>query len=171
MTKLSRLAMAAALCGASLDGVAGAQEFSSRPDAVASRDLMGRGEVEGSGMALRFTMPFGETAVRRGSEPELSLQMFHGNSDGLRRVDVLSYSFAGGKDALRSPLAFQGGAEGGGGFFANPMNWLWIGLGAVGVYLIAEELDDDEEEVVDPCASPTSEDLRPASTDLRPQRC
>ena len=58
----------------------------------------------------------------------------------MRSLDMFSFSLTGG-DApprLETPFAF-GAADGEGGFFSKPVNWLWIGLGVGAAYWLYEE--------------------------------
>jgi hypothetical protein len=65
----------------------------------------------------------------------------------VRSLDMFSLSFAdGAAPRVETPFAY-GAADGEGGFFSKPINWLWIGLGAGAAYWIYEETQDDDEPV------------------------
>lgn len=139
MKSSTSLAMAAALGAGLFAGTANAQEFRRDFDSLNS----GRAS-EGEAVRMRFTVPFQTEAERR--DTRVSFALTQGNGEGqMRSLDMFSFSLTGdAPPRFETPFAF-GAADGEGGFFSKPINWLWIGLGVGAAYWIYDETQDDDD--------------------------
>ncbi|MEZ5960416.1 MAG: hypothetical protein R3C30_08305 [Hyphomonadaceae bacterium] len=139
MKTSTNLALAAALGAGLFAGSAEAQDFRRDYDTISN----GRAS-EGEAVRMRLTIPFQAQEERRESRLSFSLQQ--GNGEGqMRNIDVFSFSLTGdAPPRLETPFALNA-ADGEGGFFSKPVNWLWIGLGVGAAYWIYEESQDDDD--------------------------
>lgn len=138
MKTSTNLALAAALGAGLFAGAAEAQEFQRDYDAFNSARAS-----EGEAVRMRLTIPFQAEADRR--DTRLSFALQQGAGDGqMRSLDMFSFSLAGDRPQFETPFAF-GAADGEGGFFSKPINWLWIGLGVGAAYWIYDETQDDDD--------------------------
>lgn len=137
MKTSTNLALAAALGVGLMSGAANAQEM--RRDF----DTLNNGRAsEGEAVRVRLTIPFQEEAERR--ETRVSFALQQGDGEGrMRSLDMFSFSLTGdAPPRLETPFVY-GAADGEGGFFSKPINWLWIGLGVGAAYWIYDETQDD----------------------------
>lgn len=137
MKPKTSLALAAALGAGLFAGAAQAQEFRDF-DTIASGQSQ-----EGEAVRMRLTIPFSQAEADR-KDTRLSFGFQQGNGESLRSLDVFSLSLTGNEPMrLESPLTM--GVAGEGGFFSQPMNWVWIALGAGAAYVLYEETQDDDD--------------------------
>jgi hypothetical protein len=99
---------------------------------------------EGETVRVRLSIPFQREAERRDTRVSFALQQ--GDGEGhMRSLDMFSFSLTGdASPRLETPFAL-GAADGEGGFFSKPMNWVWIGLGVGAAYWIYEKTQDDDD--------------------------
>jgi len=141
MKTSTNLALAAALGAGLFAGAAEAQEFRRDYDRVNDARAS-----EGEAVRMRLTIPFQAEADRRETRLSFALQQGDGNGQ-MRSLDMFSFSLTGGEPPrLETPFAF-GAADGEGGFFSKPVNWLWVGLGVGAAYWLYEENQDDDDPV------------------------
>lgn len=138
MKNCTKLAAAAALGVGLMSGAASAQEFRDFDSLNAAR------ASDGEAVRVRLSIPFQREAEHRDTRVSFALQQ--GDGEGrMRSLDMFSFSLT--HDApprLETPYAFgAAGAEG--GFFSQPINWLWIGLGVGAAYWIYDESQDDDD--------------------------
>jgi hypothetical protein len=138
MKTSTNLALAAALGAGLFAGAAEAQEFQRDYETLNSARAS-----EGQAVRMRLTIPFQAEAERR--DTRLSFALQQGDGEGrMRSLDMFSFSLAGDTPQLETPFAFNA-ADGEGGFFSKPINWLWIGLGVGAAYWIYDETQDDDD--------------------------
>ncbi|MEZ5956880.1 MAG: hypothetical protein R3C27_06685 [Hyphomonadaceae bacterium] len=137
MKTSTNLALAAAIGAGLFVGTAEAQEFRRDYDTISNCRAS-----EGEAVHMRLTIPFQAEADRR--DTRLSFAFRQGDGEGrMRNLDMFSFSLAGEAPRLEAPVALNA-ANGEGGFFSKPVNWLWIGLGAGVAYWIYDENQDDD---------------------------
>jgi hypothetical protein len=139
MKTSTSLALAAALGVGLMAGSAQAQELRDYDSLNSAR------ASEGEAVRMRLTIPFGQAEADR-RDTRLSFALQQGDGEGaMRSLDMFSFSLAGdAPPRLETPFAF-GAADGEGGFFSKPVNWLWIGLGVGAAYWLYEENQDDDD--------------------------
>jgi hypothetical protein len=140
MKPKTKLAMAAALGAGLFAGGAHAQDMHRDFDMIASGQAQ-----EGEAVRMRLSIPFGQAeADRRDTRLSFNFQQSDG-AGAVRSLDVFSLSLSGdAPPRLESPVLSA--AEGDGGFFSRPMNWIWIALGAGVAYWVYDEAQDDDDE-------------------------
>lgn len=139
MKRSTGLALATALGVGLFAGAAQAQE-------LRDFDTINSGRAsEGEAVRMRLTIPFGQAEADR-RDPRLSFAFQQGNGEGqMRSIDVFSLSLTGeNQPRFETPFVYRA-ADGEGGFFSKPMNWLWIGLGVGAAYWIYDETQDDDD--------------------------
>jgi hypothetical protein len=148
MKRSTSLALAAALGASLCAGAAHAQDMRREFDTLASVfDTLASGRaIEGEAVRMRLTIPFGQAEADQ-RDTRLSFGFQQGDGEGgLRSMDVFSLSLNGdAQPQIETPFAY-GAADGEGGFFSKPLNWLWIGLGVGAAYWIYDESQDDDDE-------------------------
>lgn len=139
MKTSTKLALAAALGVGLMAGSAQAQDMGRDFDALNN----GRAS-EGEAVRVRLTIPFQEQAERR--DTRLSFALQQGDGEGhTRSLDMFSFSLSGdAPPRFESPFVYRA-ADGEGGFFSQPMNWVWITLGVGAAYWIYDETQDDDD--------------------------
>ncbi len=138
MKRSTTLALAAAMGAGLFAGAAEAQQ-------LREFDALNSGRAsEGEAVRMRLSIPFGQAEADR-RDPRLAFSLQQGDGHGVRSIDMFSFSLNGdAPPRFETPFAF-GAADGEGGFFSKPVNWLWIGLGVGAAYWIYDETQDDDD--------------------------
>lgn len=139
MKTSTNLALATVLGVGLMAGNAHAQEMRRDFDSLNSARAS-----EGDAVRMRLSIPFQRQEEHR--DTRLSFGLQQGDGEGhMRNLDMFSFSLTGdAPPRLETPFAL-GAADGEGGFFSKPMNWVWIGLGVGAAYWIYDETQDDDD--------------------------
>lgn len=108
---------------------------------------------EGEAVAVRWTLPFGETRRSTMEGARLSLRLSQSAGGAHRAMDVISYTFAaeGADGRVESPFVLRAAGDGEGGWLSSTQNKILFGVGAaLLVWGIIEATEDDD----DPAPAP-----------------
>jgi hypothetical protein len=141
MTIAQMIAAAGALAaGLAFAGGAQAQDFNRDFDQLRSD------RSEGDSVQLRWSTSLGGSRHDSDAGPRLALRLSQNAGTGdVRNLDVVSYSFTGEGDRLRTPFRLNADGDGEGGWLSTTMGKVLLGAG-VGLVIwgVVEATDDDD---------------------------